>query len=567
MTEIAAGAGIRRGWFGLLGLAISFLLLAYWGQRAFWLAPCPGQVGCGYQWPNLLWLFGIETGLCVGVVAIGATISRFGGADRTIGWISLFVERRATWLIALVLGVALLLPLWAAFFVLDRFPNSSDEFSYLFQAHAFAGFRLWEAPPVLGVDLIAYRTWIFESKWVSQYPPGWPIALAAGFLLGLPMWTVNALLGAASVAALAALCRRVGDLSATIVAVALYALTPFYVMNAASYFSHIISSLLIVLLCHCLLPIEAEWSPARLFAAGVILGLLAMTRYFDLPLLLPALLFWLATLPPTAWPRTIALMTAGFTPIIGLLAAYQYLITGSPFHSTYVVMSDAADPSVPSLSLEPELVLIGVMLTPVRLAELALWTSPIVLMAYLGSLWLKFKERTLAFYDLIFPSFVIAYVFFVGSGGNRYGPRYYMEAFPLLVVTIVSAAPSVLARVNQPMYRMLIFAPIACLLYFLAAWPLVSTGFRREVFAREEPFRLAREATISDAVVILETASAPGLVTSDLVRNPPTMDAAVLYARPDTDRKAVRQAFPTRSIWRYTRQDQTQAGELVEATP
>jgi hypothetical protein len=567
MTGIAWGAGIRRRWFGLVGLAILFLLLVYWAQRAFWLAPCPGQVGCGYQWTDLLWLFGVETALCAGAIAIGAAIWRFGGVDRTVGWVSSFIESRATWLMALVLLAALLLPLCAALFVLDRFPNSSDEFSYIFQARTFAGFRLWEAPPVLGIDLIPYRTWIFGSKWVGQYPPGWPMVLAAGYLAGLPMWTVNALLGAASVAAIAALCWRVGDRPATIIAVALYALTPFYVMNAASYFSHIVSSLLIVLLCHCLLPVRAEFPPGRLFAAGVVLALLAMTRYFDLPPLLPALLFWLAASRPTAWPRTIGAMTAGFIPIIGLLAAYQFLITGSPFHSTYIVMNDAADPSVPSLSLAPQLVVVGVMLIPVRLAELALWTSPVLLIAYLGALLLKLRDRTLAFYDLIFPSFVIAYVFFVGNGGNRYGPRYYMEAFPLLVVTIVSALPSVSARLNQSRRRILAFAPIACLLYVLAAWPLVSTGFQREVFSREDPFRVAAQASISDAVVILKTASAPGLVLSDLVRNPPTMDAAVLYARPDTDINAVREAFPERSIWRYVRQDPTRAGELVKVTP
>ena len=59
-------------------------------------------------------------------------------------------------------------------------------------------------------------------------------------------------------------------------------------------------------------------------------------------------------------------------------------------------------------------------------------------------------------------------------------------------------------------------------------------------------------------------ASAPGLVASDLV---PATDAAVLYARPDVGIDAVRVAFPTQSIWRYLRQDPTQAGELVEVTP
>ena len=48
---------------------------------------------------------------------------------------------------------------------------------------------------MLGTDLIPFRTWIFESKWISQYPPGWPMVLATGLLLGLPAWVMNALLG------------------------------------------------------------------------------------------------------------------------------------------------------------------------------------------------------------------------------------------------------------------------------------------------------------------------------------------------------------------------------------
>jgi hypothetical protein len=149
-------------------------------------------------------------------------------------------------------------------------------------------------------------------------------------------------------------------------------------------------------------------------------------------------------------------------------------------------------------------------------------------------------------------------------GGYRYGPRYYFDAFPLMIVTIVSAIPAVKARLDRPMGRAILpIASIACLLYLLGTWPLVLTGFRREVWAREEPFRLVAQARLKNAIVIQDTATHPGLTPSDLVRNPPSMDAAVLYARSGTDIGALRKVFPERSIWRYSRPDPARAGELV----
>jgi hypothetical protein len=564
----------RRGmfpqsrWLALLALGFVFLLVVPWLQRDFWLTQCPGQILiCEVsRWTYLGWTFAVEAGLCIGVILLGAAISRVGGVDRISRRIVLDIEKRPNRWTAGTVIAAILLPLSAAFFILDRFPNSGDEFSYLFEARTLAGFRLWEAPPVLGTDLIPFRTWILGSKWISQYPPGWPMVLSAALLLGLPAWIINALLGGGSVAAISVLCRRVGDQSATIVAVGLFTLTPFYVMNAASYFPHVFSSLLIVLLCLCLLPDGEILRGHKLVAAGAIVGLLAMTRYFDVLPLLPSLFFWLVMQRPTAWPRTIGLLTAGFIPFLILLMIYQDLITGSPFRTTYSVIN------TPDLNLDllfdPSRIMIGAIVSALRLAELGSWTSPILLIGYCGCVLLKLRDRKLAYYDLIFPSFVLAYVAFADMGGNRYGPRYYFDAFPLLLVTIVSAFPSVTARLDRLKNReMLPLAAIACLLYLFGTWPLVLAGFRIQVFSREEPFRLATQAVTGNAIVIQDTSSALGLDPSDLVRNPPSMDAAVLYARPGTDIGAMRKAFPERSIWRYSRPDKTQPGQLVRVTP
>ena len=552
----------RYRWLGLLALGFVLLFLAPWLQRSFWLAQVPGQVE--YGWIGLQWPFAVETGLCIGVVLLGVAVSCVRETDRIAERIASYIERRTIWLTAFTVAAAVLLPLLVAWFVLDRFPNSGDEFSYLFQARTFAEFRLWQEPPILGSDLIPDRTWIFENKWISHYPPGWPIVLSVGLLLGLPTWMMNPILGGGSVAAIIALCRRVGDRSATVIAAALYTLMPFYVMNAASYFSHVLSSLLILVLCLCLPP-DGEIAPRRdLIAAGAIIGMLAMTRYFDVLPLLPALAFWLVMQRRAAWPRIIGLMAVGFIPFLGLLMIYQDLILGSPFRSTYFLLG----PAVILVSLEPSYIKIGAKMVATRMAELALWTSPILLIAYSACLLLKLKDRKLAYYDMIFPSFVLAYVTLPTLGFNRYGPRFYFDAFPLLIVTIVSALPSVTARLDRRIGRaMLPIASVACLLYPFGTWPLVLAGFRREVWLREEPFRLVAQATLANAVVIQDTESGLGLSPEDLVRNPPSMDAAVVYARSGTDIDALRRAFPERSIWRYSRPDPTQPGQLVRVTP
>ena len=412
----------RSRWLALLALGLVFLLIVPWLQRALWFTQCPGRIGgdCAGQWDDLRWTFAIESGLCIGVILVGAAMSDVGELDRITGRIVSYLEKRTNWCSAVTVVAAMLLPLAVAYFVLDRFSNSGDEFSYLFEARTLAGLRLWEAAPALGTDLIPYRTWIFESKWVSQYPPDGRWCYPR-LLLGIPAWMVNAVLGGGSVAVLAALCRRVGDQSAAVVAAALFALTPFYVMNAASYFPHVFSSLLILSFCFCLLPDGEMVRGYKLVAAGAIVGLLAMTRYFDVLPLLPAMLLWLARQRRTAWPRIIGLMAAGFIPFLTLLMIYQYLITGSPFRSAYFVIN-TPEVSEILVGLDPARIINGVVVTVGRLVELALWTSPVLLIAYCSCVVLKLKDRKLAYYDLIFRPSCLPILAFADLGGNRYSP-------------------------------------------------------------------------------------------------------------------------------------------------
>src|SRR4051794_32990086 len=62
--------------------------------------------------------------------------------------------------------IALAATMAVGFLVLQEFPNSADEYAYLFQAQRFAEQRLWADAPPLGYSFVGLRTWISNGIWV-----------------------------------------------------------------------------------------------------------------------------------------------------------------------------------------------------------------------------------------------------------------------------------------------------------------------------------------------------------------------------------------------------------------
>jgi hypothetical protein len=139
-------------------------------------------------------------------------------------------------------------------------------------------------------------------------------------------------------------------------------------------------------------------------------------------------------------------------------------------------------------------------------------------------------------------------VFFADLGGNRYGPRYYFDAFPLMLVTIVSSWVG-----SAPRRTLVTGALTISAVYLITALPFAVKDYHAQVVTREEPYRLAAAHGLANAIVILETPSGRGLLQSDLARNEPGLHAAVLYARPEVPIPELREKFPDRSIWMYTK--------------
>jgi hypothetical protein len=479
-----------------------------------------------------------------------ATYLTPSATEKAATWLASWVRSKRGLTLVLLVLCAALVPTVIAYGVLDRFQNSGDEYAYFFQAEQFAKGHLWAKAPPLGDSFVPFRTWIIGDKWLSQYPPGWPLVLAMAMVAGIPTWTVNAVLGAGGVASLLSPLWNFKDRSLSFVVVALYLGTTFYLLNAASFYSHMLPALLILLVCLTCLWYQRERKTLALVACGALLGLIGLTRYFSLVLLLPALAYWMFVENRAGRARMIAVVGLAGLPFLAWLMAYQYWITGNPLHNTYsLITTDDV-----FLSFKPHDILEGAQLTLYRFAELSVWGAPLLVPAYLVCLVSKVARRSLAFYDLIFPCFVVGYVFFADLGGNRYGPRYYFDAFPLMLVTIVSAVPQVTSWVEGTTRRALVTGALAISgVYLLTALPFAVKDYHAQVVTREEPYRLAAAQGLANAIVILETPSGRGLLESDLARNEPDLHAPVLYARPEVPIPELRKSFPDRSIWMYTK--------------
>jgi hypothetical protein len=496
--------------------------------------------------------------LSFAVIGLAAALSP--SWETPSGRILEWLERRATPVILLATAMAVVAPLIVARWVLDTFPNSADEHAYIFQARHLAAGKLWEEVPPLGDVFVAYRTWVFGDKLVSQYPPGWPLVLALAVVVGLPLWATNALVGGASAAALASTARRCSSRAAACLVALIYVATPFYVFNAASFHSHVLSALCILVTCMGCMRYSESGSLPFLVLAGIGMGILGLSRYMSLALLLPALAWWALLAERRRLKTIVATLALTGLPFLAFLLLYQDAVTGSPLKSTYEVITE---PEI-QVSFDPWQMLRGARFTIQRVVELGVWTSPVLLALYGAALIVKIGQRSQRFYDLVFPSFVLGYILFVTLGGNRYGPRYYFDAFPLVLATIASAGPQLVDWGRRLWGRpVALHAVLICLLYALTAYPAMIPAYHEQVTSRQDVYRLAQAMKLENAIVILKSRPGFGMRADDLARNGTTLDGPVLYARAHATPEQLRAAFPGRSIWVYTRGDPHQPGRLT----
>lgn len=291
---------------------------------------------------------GVLLGLAVGVVMTFG-VSLAGGA--LSGW----SRRRPRWLDSagawlsphawtiVVLGTSASIVggclhiMWEYY---RRVPHLPDEAAYMHQANLFAAGKVTQAiPPVKQAFYFWDPNFLYEhgSNWVSIYPFGHSLTMAPSAALN-SMWVFPPLLGGVCVVMLYMVGRRMFDTRTGAIAALLLGLSPFFLMQTASFMSHT-TWLFYTLLSLYFLLNKQRWYYG--LVAGLAFGMALNTRPTETAMLVPAwgvvLLAYLA--PRFDRRRAIPFIVAfaiGGALIVGVSLLYNSATTGDPLTSAYL---------------------------------------------------------------------------------------------------------------------------------------------------------------------------------------------------------------------------------------
>jgi hypothetical protein len=414
--------------------------------------------------------------------------------------------------------------------VLQRFPNSGDEYSYLLQAKILAQGNL-SVPSVPEAirDAFTLDHVVDDGRVRSKYPPGWPLLLAAGELVGQP-WLINPLIGALFTAILFLILRARCSTRAAWLAMVPVGLSPFLAFQSASYMSHVTGLAAQALALWMVGHHRAERSGAWLAGAGAIIGFGFLTRPLNGALMGLAFLAWFR---PAAYKRAFW-FGVGVLPMVLLFLAYNAIQFGHPLTTGH----DAYRPTLIALyGVEhPELSLSNVEHYAVHirwLIDLPRWLVPGMLITVpfgIYSLWRHEDavSRKLAHYCLTSLALTLAVShLIVPSLGDTYGPRFLMQA--LVPIALFSGAGlDYLSRQRHWPVGVYVAGCAICAVVTINRYVGAAEEVGPVIEKRMTLERAVQDRALDQAVVFLRSTYRHG--PHWYVRNSPSFKGKVVYA-------------------------------------
>ncbi|MSR78355.1 MAG: hypothetical protein EXS63_09075 [Candidatus Omnitrophica bacterium] len=472
--------------------------------------------------------------------------------------------------------LVIFLPFAAAFFItvfvggwiLQAFPNSADEYDYLFQARTYFSGRFFNATHPSQTFFEFMHLIQYQGKWYSPYPIGWPLILTGAMLAKVPSWLVNPFLGSLSLLFVFLLGKRLYGEKIAIWAVFYLLSSPFFIFNSASYFSHTLCSLILLMLAYVLASCHSDSVlPSRrlgMAVGGFLIGCALLTRpYTAFWCIFPMIYFYLRKRKRLFFQDLIWL-GLGLLPCSIAYGINNYHITGN-------LLQDVAGWSVPPhLQAPPYPGGYGIpeaaQLLIDYLGLLSRWTGMGGVVIYCFYLFLPPKPTSVCWVDAVMLCLIGGYLFVPFPAGNQYGPRYYYEAFPFMVLSVASNvfSPRSVERGThtQTVLKSLFFFGMVMNLFYL------SKSMLREhevIIERRDLYDLVEKEKIRNAVIFLQngTGVKRPMPVWDLLRNGTDFNGSILYAEDKGKRnEELVSYFPGRVFYRYVREDQNPKGRL-----
>jgi hypothetical protein len=460
----------------------------------------------------------------------------------------------------------------AGSFVLQQFPNSADEFAYLYQANAFAsGNAVNEAHPQQEA-LSPFFIHTHNGKVFSIFPPGWAAVLSIGVLLHLP-WLINPLIAGLSVIILYKISRHFFDQKWSWAVLGIWMLSPMVVLNSASLFSHPLCTLLILLTLWGLIRFQHLPKLTNAIFVGLVSAFAFSTRELTSTALLciPMLYAFIQTPKKYHYLGGIIL---GALPISVLYGWYCAQTTGIWFYPPrYLLRDEYLGFGWREIHLfdyteqnyfGPFEAWLNTSSNLYRLLQGSTLFFPVLLCFGLFPVWKNTWMRL-----FLLSSFLLlgVYVLYPSDGGNQYGARFYEEALPLMALMLVYGIQQsrwMHFNINGWKHKLIIAAAIALILTQYYSFSAVYD----QIYQRRELFRLVEHKHLQNAIVFVSSPSG-GMTQGDLIRNlPGYQNAPVIYAwHLDTRNRELMNAFPNRSYYLFIRDEQTGLPTLIPIHP
>ena len=391
------------------------------------------------------------------VLTVAVLASRVISWETVDGWLQRIARAiSAPSRVAFAAGAAILCAILTALFallVLDGKPNLVDAMVQLLHA------RLMAEGALAGPTTVPTSFWHMQNSvitdwgWVSHFPPGYPVLLAVGHLLGMP-WLISALMAGVAVffTALAAEHLLPERKAAVRVGVLLAAQSPFLIGLAGAQMNHVGAAAFIALAMYAAVRGAASPGAGWALLSGAALGAAFTIRPFAAVVgAVPTLAIAIASRERGEWKRPalrVAYGLLGALPLGIAVAWYNARFFGSALRFGYeysygpsVGLGFHRDPwgnqfgPVEALAYTAsDLTTLGQNLLETPLSAVAIVGAYLLLARRLA-----FGEKILAAWALL----PLVANFFYWHHGIFMGPRMLNEVAPVWCVLVVVSAAGV----------------------------------------------------------------------------------------------------------------------------
>lgn len=444
------------------------------------------------------------------------------------------------------IAAGFLMILGIGYYVLDTFPNSGDEYVYLYQAKTMADGKLYERAHDLTQFFHFNHIAQKDGISVGRFPPGWPVLLALSPYLDFPAWIVNPILALISIVIFYRFAKRRYSGNVAFCALVAFVFTSHFLFFSASYFSHTSCTLAILAFVSCLYRYRDTGLVRYALAAGFFLGFAAIIRYFTAFLIfLPFLVMLLANYRVKAL-RIFFWIGLGALPCFLFLFWYNYSITGD-FRLPVTLW---AYPNEALGFVKGHTPLKGIEHLVRRAAMFLYWASPALLVLYVIYLFQKLatrSERLNHVEDYAYLLLTAGYFFYYEIGGDQYGPRFLLEAFPFLVLFVARKA------LESRSHWAIAFFTAGCI-YAVVKIPVISQREHVVIKERTDLFTQVEEQKLDDAVVLISSlvSDIRPMPVGDLTRNRPPFQSPVLFVFDiPAENHVLFDYYPDRKFYRY----------------